>query len=147
MPAKLVKILRHFLVLLAMPVVFFSCKNDNPDQVPNVLVDIQVNINNPGYINLQAPGGWMYFEGGSKGIIVYRRSADEFVAMDRHCTYQTSNGCQVRVDTSSNVIAIDDCCGSRFIITDGSVSQGPAVMNLKLYQTYYDGAGILRIYN
>jgi len=147
MSTKLQKI--FCVVILFAQIVFLpGCKDDNQEQVPNVLVDIQVNINNPGYINLQATGGWMYFDGGSRGIIVYRKSTDEFIAMDRHCPYQPSNSCgQVKVDSASNVIAIDDCCGSRFLMTDGSVNQGPATMNLKIYQTYYDGAGILRIYN
>lgn len=124
-----------------------SCRRE-PNIVPDVLVDIQVNINNPGYFQLQAVGGWMYFEAGSRGIIVYRRSIDEFKAYDRHCTYNPNDPCgKVVVDTSNNIIAQDACCGSQFILTDGSVNQGPATFALKAYQTFYDGQGILRIYN
>lgn len=125
---------------------FFSCKRDN-NLVPDVLVDIQVNINNPGYYQLQAIGGWMYFDGGSRGIIVYRKSLDEFLAFDRHCTYNVNDACGKVVVDGSNIIAEDACCGSKFILTDGSVQQGPATFALKAYQTYYDGQGILRVYN
>ncbi|HCA82398.1 MAG TPA: hypothetical protein DEP18_01325 [Flavobacteriales bacterium] len=125
----------------------FSCRKDD-DRIPDVLVDISVNINNPGYFNLQAIGGWMYFEGGSRGILVYRRSQDEFMAYDRHCPWEPANPCgKITVDTSSNIIARDACCGSAFVMTDGSVSQGPASRPLKQYLVYWDGLSILRIYN
>jgi nitrite reductase/ring-hydroxylating ferredoxin subunit len=124
-----------------------SCKRDD-DRIPDVLVDISVNINNPGYFQLQAIGGWMYFDGGSRGILVYRRSHDEFMAYDRHCPWEPGNPCgRVAVDSSSNIIARDACCGSAFVITDGSVSQGPATRPLKQYLVYYDGMSMLRIYN
>ncbi|MFN3341546.1 MAG: hypothetical protein ACK40M_02550 [Flavobacteriales bacterium] len=125
----------------------FSCRKDD-DRIPDVLVDISVNINNPGYFNLQAIGGWMYFEGGSRGILVYRRSQDEFMAYDRHCPWEPANPCgKIAVDTSSNIVARDACCGSAFVMTDGSVSQGPASRPLKQYLVYWDGLSILRIYN
>lgn len=133
-------------ISMASMLLIISCKKQN-NQIPEVLVDIQVNINNPGYISLQVTGGWMYFDGGSRGIIVYRRSQDEFLAYDRHCTYQPEATCgQVAVD-STNIIAVDACCGSKFILTDGSVQSAPATMALKRYQTYWDGSSILRIYN
>jgi nitrite reductase/ring-hydroxylating ferredoxin subunit len=145
MLAKINKYVTGFMVVSIL--LISSCRKES-NQVPNVLVDIQVNINNPGYIDLQVVGGWKYFEGGSRGIIVYRRSYDEFVAFDRHCTYQVESSCgQVSVD-STNVIAVDNnCCGSRFLITDGSVQSTPATMPLKQYQVYWDGSAILRIYN
>lgn len=145
---KLTKIIKiSALLMLIFSGIFMSCKKDN-DQIPDVLVDIQVNINNPGYFSLQAVGGWMYFDGGSRGIIVYRRSQDEFLAFDRHCPYQPSNSCgKLNVDSSNNVIAKDDCCGSSFLLTDGSIQGGPATRGMKMYQTYWDGLSILRIYN
>lgn len=145
MPSKIIKISSFALILFFS--VFVSCNKDN-DQIPEVLVDIQVNINNPGYFTLQAIGGWMYFDGGSRGILVYRKSTDEFMAFDRHCPYDPTNPCgRVAVDSSNNVIAKDDCCGSSFLMTDGSPASGAASRGLKQYQVYWDGMGILRIYN
>jgi nitrite reductase/ring-hydroxylating ferredoxin subunit len=140
------KIRKYLIVLLGLFMLIPGCKN-NQNTIPEVLVDIQVNINNPGYFSLQAIGGWMYLSGGSRGIIVYRKSTNEFMAWERHCPFQPEDACgQVSVD-SSNVFAVDYCCGSKFLITDGSIVNGPATLGLKMYQTSYDGFAILRIYN
>lgn len=145
MSAKIIKITGLGFFLFS--IFFYSCKKDN-DQIPEVLVDIQVNINNPGYYSLQAVGGWMYFDGGSRGILVYRRSQDEFMAYDRHCPYDPGNSCgKVNVDTSNNVMAVDPCCSSTFLLTDGSVVSGSAPRGLKQYMVYWDGMSMLRIYN
>ncbi len=133
-------------LLLVVALGTLSCKRDR-SELPDVLVDIQVNINNPGYINLQAIGGSMYFDGGSRGIIVYRKSADEFIALERHCPYQASKGCRVTTDDSGLIAVDSDCCGSRFLLTDGSVQSGSSSFPLRRYQTYFDGAAILRVYN
>ena len=114
--------------------------------VPPVQVDIAININNPAYADLAVTGGWPYLSGGSQGIIVYRSGPSDFTALDRHCPYQSQNLCKVVVD-SSQVIARDTaCCGSAFLINDGSVVQGPAALNLQRYSTSFNGS-ILRIYN
>jgi len=140
------KIRKYLIAGFSLMVLISGCRNTQ-NNIPEVLVDIQVNINNPGYFSLQAVGGWMYLSGGSRGIIVYRKSSNEFMAWERHCPYQPEDQCaQVSVD-SSNVFAVDYCCGSKFLITDGSVVNGPATRGLKMYQTSYDGFAILRIYN
>lgn len=135
-----------FYVLL-IGMVLGSCQRDRNNIIPNVLVDIEININNPEYINLMAVGGSMYLNGGSRGIVVYRYSQDSFVAFDRHCPYNPSEACgQVTFDTSSAIILKDNCCGSQFLLTDGSIYSGPATNSLKRYQTFFDGT-ILRVYN
>jgi nitrite reductase/ring-hydroxylating ferredoxin subunit len=138
--------LRFFYVLF-IGIVFVSCNRDRNNIIPNVLVDVEININNPEYINLMAVGGSMYLSGGSRGIVVYRYSQDTFVAFDRHCPYNPSDACgQVTFDTNSAIILKDVCCGSQFLLTDGSLYSGPATNSLKRYQTFFDGT-ILRIYN
>lgn len=123
-----------------------GCRKSEPGGVPLTPVDISINVNNPAYVDLAAPGGWLYLTGGSLGIIVYRRSPSEFTALDRHCTHRPQDLCRVVVD-SSEVIARDTtCCGSGFLITDGSVVQGPAALNLQRYNTAFNGT-TLRIYN
>lgn len=127
-------------------IVFISCNRERNNIIPNVLVDIEININNPGYINLMAVGGSMYLSGGSRGIVVYRYSQNTFVAFDRHCPYNPNEEGQVTFDSSSAVILKDNSCGSQFLLTDGSLYSGPATNSLKKYQTFFDGT-ILRIYN
>lgn len=100
----------------------------------------------PSFVALNAVGGWLYVAGGAKGILIYRKSNSEFMAYDRNCTYQPSDACaQVEVD-SSNLIARDSCCGSEFLITDGTVLKSPAALPLKQYQTTFDG-NTLHIFN
>lgn len=122
-----------FLVLL------LSCKKTNNSVIPYVAVNIDIYPANPQYINLFPIGGWVYLTGGSRGIIVYHFDQDQYYAYDRHCTYQPQNSCgRVKIE-SDNITATDSCCGSKFIIVDGSVLQGPAGVPLQQYQTYFDG--------
>jgi hypothetical protein len=137
--------LRIFCVVI-IGIVFISCNRERNNIIPNVLVDIEININNPEYINLMAVGGSMYLGGGSRGIVVYRYSQDTFVAFDRHCPYNPTEEGQVTFDSSSAIILKDNSCGSQFLLTDGSLYSGPATNSLKRYQTFFDGT-ILRIYN
>ena len=123
----------------------FSCKKDNQN-VPNTAVDFYIYTNNPSFINLNAVGGWTYITGGVRGILVYRKSNSEFMAYDRNCTYQSSTPCATVSVDASNIIVSDTCCNSKFSIFDGNVTQGPAGLPLKAYNTTFDG-NVLHIYN
>lgn len=123
-----------------------GCRKDERGGVPLSLVDISINVNNPSYADLAVPGGWLYLSGGSMGILVYRSSPETFVALDRHCPYQPADLCRVFVDDSELIARDTLCCGSAFLITDGSVVQGPAALNLQRYNTSFNGT-TLRIYN
>lgn len=130
------------LALLAMA----GCKKEERGGVPLTPVDISINVNNPSYADLQVPGGWLYLTGGSMGLIVYRTSMESFVAMDRHCTYNPAQLCRVFVDESQLIAQDTLCCQSKFLITDGTVVQGPAAINLQRYNTTFNGT-TLRIFN
>ncbi len=125
---------------------FLSCRKEEQGGVPLTTVDFQINVNNPAYIDIAVPGGWLYLTGGSLGIIVYRKAMDEFVAMDRHCTYQPTELCKVHVDDSEVIARDTTCCGSAFLLLDGSVTEGPAALGLKRYNTNFNGT-TLRIFN
>ncbi|MBX2981829.1 MAG: hypothetical protein KF843_04095 [Flavobacteriales bacterium] len=135
-------------VLIGAATVFLAtgCKKDRDVPVPVVPVQIEINLNFPEYNALLVPGGWAYVTGGSEGLIVYRRSQDAFTALDRHCTYQAENICRVTVDDSQVMARDTTCCHSAFLLLDGSVSQGPAALGLKQYNTTFNGT-ILRIFN
>lgn len=138
--------LKHLLFPALLLVGLNSCKKDTQSTVPNVAVDITIYTSNPSFINLNAVGGWVYVTGGVRGIIVYRKSMSEFMAYDRNCTYNSSDPCATVVVDASNILMKDTCCHSAFSIFDGSVTQNPAVLPLKAYNTSYDG-NVLRIYN
>lgn len=134
------------MLLLGVAMFMTACRKEERGGVPLSLVDISINVNNPAYSDLAVPGGWVYLSGGSLGLIVYRSGPDSFVAMDRHCPYQPADLCRVFVD-ESEITALDTaCCHSSFLITDGSVVQGPAALNLQRYNTSFNGT-TLRIYN
>ncbi len=139
------------LVLLALSAALFApgCKKEKKVDVPLVNVDININVNLPAYNALAVTGGWLYINGGSEGLIVYRKSPDEFTALDRHCTYRPEDLCRVYVD-DSQVIARDtvstDHCGSAFLLMDGGIVQGPASLGLKQYHTTFNGTN-LHIFN
>ena len=134
-------------ILITTSLLLFGCSKDNTNSgVPLVNVNIYINSSNPEFIDLNAVGGWTYIIGGSRGILVYRASNEEFKAYDRHCTYDVTNSCGLVAVDASNITAKDDCCGSKFLITDGSVTQGPANQPLKAYRTSFDGS-VLHIFN
>ncbi len=135
-----------FLVSFLLTISIISCKKDSDNGIPITAVDVYLYTNNPSFVNLYAIGGWAYITGGVRGLLVYRKSSTEFMAYDRNCTYQPSQPCATIVVDATNILAVDTCCLSKFSMYDGSVTQGPASLPLKAYQTAYDG-NVLHIYN
>ena len=134
------------ITILVIIISVASCKKNTTDGVPVTAVDISLYTNNPSFVNLNAVGGWIYIAGGVRGILVYRQSTTQFMAYDRNCTYQPSNPCAIVYVNSTNILAVDTCCKSKFSIYDGSVTQGPAALPLKAYNTTFDG-NVLHIFN
>lgn len=123
-----------------------SCKEEKYP-IPNVPVNITINLDLPAYIPLNSPGGYAYVNGGSRGIVVYR-NFDEFIALDRHSPYNSDDPCAVvEVNPDNMFELIDTCSGSRFSIANGAVIEGPAKFGLRRYTTYWDGAYTVNIYN
>lgn len=122
------------------------CKKDKYSPVDDVPVNISIYTSEPAFVNLNAIGGWTYLHGGVKGIIVYRKTSDLFVALERACTYDPGSSCNGVEVKSNNITAVDTCCGSEFQITDGTVTKNPASYPLKQYQTTFDGT-VLQIFN
>lgn len=140
------------MAFLALMLGFSGCQPQYPVNIPYISFDYTINILDPSFVNLQAVGGTATITGGSRGIIIYRVSIDQFNAYERHCTYDSENSCgKVSIDGSGIIMVDDDCagsgCGSKFNIIDGSVIQGPAQYPLIKYNTSFDGISMLRIYN
>ncbi len=101
--------------------------------------------------NLEFIGGWGYIGNGYKGIFIYHVTEDEFVALERCCTYDP-NIIEARVyyDRNTGVLR-DSICGSEFQpFFGGSVAKDPAELPLRQYKTQYFESGAskrLRIYN
>jgi nitrite reductase/ring-hydroxylating ferredoxin subunit len=130
--------------------VSFQCKKENINEqlgIPYVNVSQYVFLNDPNFIGLNAVGGFAFLNGGSKGIVIYHRAFDEYVAFDRHCTWQTFNNCTVSPDSSTLVIMNCGCCTSKYSLIDGSVINGPSINPLLQYNAQISSPGTLHIYN
>ena len=138
-----------FGILLISFIAADSCKKDSKSEViPKVYVDELLYLNEPQYVSLNTINNWTYVGGGNRGIIVYRKTSSDFIALDRTCTYDPDNSTAYIQVQSNNITAIDSTCGSKFQIFDGSVTHGPATRSLVQYHADYDAsANTLHIYN
>jgi len=132
-----------FLILL-----FISCGKN--DEIPYEYVNIAINLDFPDYMPLNAIGNSLMVKGGVKGIIIYHKSKNEFVAYERTCPFDPKHKWgKVSIDKKINSVATDTVCGSKFsLILDGAVLQTPASLPLKMYFTSYNpNTNILYITN
>ncbi len=140
------------LFLCLLPAVFISsCKDEtgdvNSDFFPDVQVNTNINLLLPQYSALSLVQGYVYLPDGYRGVVVYRTIADEFVAFDRTCPYNTSEACAfVSTDSSGFYFrcgqyapSFKPCCDSRFDANTGTAVSGPAKRGLKTYFTRRDG--------
>ncbi len=123
-------------------------KKSEQNPIPSIPFDITINIEFPSYSNLIGVGGWSYVSGGSKGIIVYRKSTDQFVAFDRQSPKDPNNTCEYPlIPDSLNFLQLNDACsGAKFSLYDGSAVSG-SEFGLRQYQTVWNGTNSLRIFN
>lgn len=128
-----------------MLVLAFSCGKksnnaitDNP--VPIVPVNYITYPNDPLNFTIQAIGGWKYVDNvGINGIIIYRKSQEEFVAIERTSSYLPDNKAARVVVLNDNFTLADTISNSRWRIFDGTVTKGPAEWALRTYGTTYNG--------
>ena len=138
--------LKNIILISTLIFLFSGCRKKENGIVPYAYVNVIFYANDPQLVQLNAVGNYIYYPAGYKGIIIYRRSINEFVAYERACTYDAEISCDGVTVMSDNFTLRDSCCGSKFMIYDGSISQGPATHALVQYATFYDGT-ILRITN
>ena len=134
--------------LISIP--FFSCKKSSVNaNFPNVSVSKYIYMNLPQYNTLQIVGNFLYIDdAGYKGLIVYHRSIDEWVAYDRGCTYDPTNADALLSVETGGLNVLDSHCGSKYSLVDGSVISSPATTPMKQYRVDYDqGGNKLYIYN
>jgi hypothetical protein len=110
--------------------------------------DITIDIQLPSYNQLQGVGGWSYVNGGSRGIIVYRKGIDEFVAFDRHSPVDPDGICDFPLfpDSENFLLLKDTCNNASFSMYDGSPVSNSA-FGLRQYAVQFNGSNLVRIYN
>ncbi|MDB4091026.1 MAG: hypothetical protein ACKVJC_10890 [Flavobacteriales bacterium] len=138
----------HFILLIFVGLLVSGCKKNSQNPVPSIQFDIAINITLPSYSALIGVSGWAYVNGGSKGIIVYRRGVDEFIAFDRHSPADEDGSCATPLYPGANnfLELLDDCNSALFSLYDGSPISG-SQYGLRQYQTSWNGNETLRIFN
>jgi nitrite reductase/ring-hydroxylating ferredoxin subunit len=136
-----IKIIYVFALILLL---FVGCENDRsrfPYARVNVTLDIGTELNNmvQGEYVFIGPEDCSEAEScGYGGLIIFRASQNNFQAFDRSCTYNPKEKCLLEPfegDRSNNILSCP-CCGSLFNLGEsGRVLQGPAIRDLKQYQT------------
>lgn len=117
-----------------------SCSPDLVDDpIPYIpFGEITINLTLPQYQPLSSDGGYVTIDGGVRGIILYRKSAGNFLAFERNCSFQPNDACAT---VDPQVLNMQDaCCGSIFNY-DGTPVGGMAWRPLRQYTTTYN-AGI-----
>lgn len=141
--------MKHLLVIcFGLLLLSSKCNNQNQHPVPFVPVDVTIDMQLPSYSNLQGVGGWTYLNGGSRGIIVYRKAIDEFVAFDRHAPSDPEGSCPIALypDDQNFLQLIDSCNNAVFSLYDGSPVSN-SIFGLRQYATQFNGNNLLRVYN
>ena len=135
------------ILMFGMLTFIFSCKKSTNHPIPSVPFDIIINTTLPSYNSLQGVGGWAYVSGGVQGIVVYRKSTDEFVAFDRKSPIVSSECKQPLTTNPDNFLQLEDTCtNAKFSLFDGSPISG-SEFGLRQYQTQWNGSSTLRIFN
>lgn len=139
----------YIILILSVFLLFaglYSCNKDGKERVPNIYVNFTIDVGVGQYTDLQLIGGWIYVTGGYRGIILYRSTLEEIIALDRTSTYKPETiGARVYVEPN-NLIASDTTSGMRYFLMDGSVVEGPVSTPLKRYRTTFAG-NTLHVYN
>lgn len=110
------------------------------DYVPNISVNLQLDLTDPRLNALHTPGGAVIIPGyGVSGIILYRRlnpTNGVYAAYDACSAYLPQNKCTVKLDNPSFTVT-DPCSGSKWLLEDGTPNKAPAIKSLKEYSVNY----------
>ncbi len=130
------------LLTLLTALVASGCKKNQANDFPNVQVQEVLYLNNPSNQALQNPGGWVYAEGGYRGLIVYRRylnnTANDFAVYDRACPEHFNQSCSQLAISADDIFAECSCQQEKYVLFDGSPGEG-AARGLVPYAVNFDG--------
>ena len=141
----LMKISKPFLFLIFL-FLFAACTEEEPrPPIPYVPVNIEINLQDLRYQSLHNEG-WLYLEGGYRGIILIKDGPNVYRALERACPYHPTDPCAKVEMHSSSLYLFDACCDSHFSKL-GNVTSGPAQHPLLQYNTYQSGTNYLVISN
>ncbi len=130
----------------------------NPN-IPNVPINISIDPNSTLFQELNTVGGWLYLDEkpgvyipyGSRGVMVYRLSIDEFMAFERQPPNSPDKCCDGNKCTKLIIgdyfpLVKDTCTQTSYLLIDGSIVEGEGEYPLIRYSAVYDG-NLLHVYN
>ena len=126
--AKIQRLLAAFVTSIVL--LFISSQSYSQASFPT----ISINLTYPQYQRLKLDGGFVYIEGGLKGIIVYRASENSYLAYERACPHHPGAECAIVTVDGSTLFMIERCCNSSFNFSDGQPTGGPAERALIQYR-------------
>ncbi len=134
---------------LAMVLVASGCGKSRPDNFPDVAFETYVYLNNPSNNALKQPGGWVYHDGGYRGLIIYRRQLtggpEDFGVYDRGCPQHITDNCGYLEISDDDLFAECPCSGEEYLLLDGSPVNN-SEFGLKMYPASLN-SGVLYIRN
>jgi nitrite reductase/ring-hydroxylating ferredoxin subunit len=108
------------LLLLFLLTSFFSCeKNNSNDILPNIDVNVVLDLNLPEYVELKTPSNWDYVNGGLQGIIVLNtgNGNPHYKAFELACP---NNDCTTPMNFDGSFKLKCPCDNSEYSIIEGS---------------------------
>ena len=125
----------------------FACDDKLDEIIPDVLVDIEFNLNLPQYNDLNFVMGAVKIDGcGYKknGVIVFRLNESEILAFDATCPNHIDINASVNLDSNSSGTATCPHCGKVYsLVRYGYPDEG---YPLKWYKVIKNG-DYVRVYN
>jgi hypothetical protein len=140
--------MKRIVFILLLMFTIGGCDRCNRSQLlPEVSFAFTININEPSYFDLSVATGYLYFDGGTVKLIIYRINQEEFNVYDARSTHNPDDPCICIVD-DDHVFIKDPCGDSKWLLTDGTIVEGSASQNLLQYNYTFDSStGVLYFYN
>ena len=135
-----------FLVLIGL---ISSCGDEISPVSPiaDVVVQEQVNLNSVAAQELKiGDGRFVYILGGIKGIVLYRKSSDIYLAFERKSPYKQEDTCGI-ITVPSSRFYMEDTCHKCTFGWDGRPQSGPCRNILKQYKVQFINSNTLSITN
>lgn len=113
-----------------------ACKDKQQMSIPNVYVNVRIDIDLSEYWALKNPQGHVILKNegyNHNGIIVFCTGENEYKAYDCTCPYQVPKNCKVQIADNSIIQVSCPCCKSRFDLYYGNKTSGVAEYPLKEY--------------
>lgn len=136
----------RFILLTIVLFVVVSCGKDDRCAVPFGLTNFKIEPNSAYYSGLNTVGGYMYFTGGHRGVVVVRMAYDQFVAFERTCPADSNTAVVAAEDWGGSLLECPECHTLYNVYADGyPLDGGATACPLYQYSTTYSG-GELWVY-